>query len=120
MSRGMDADRYAAVSAAVEAELAAFGATADRLAGRPAEAASRDGRVRVRAIAGGQLTGLRLSEDALARHSAGALGAIVTRTVREAQHRAAEAFGQALSEVRLPAVAEADRILAELEAPGGA
>jgi DNA-binding protein YbaB len=114
----MDAERYAAVSAAAEEQLAAFGGVAERLAKVQVEARSRDGRVRVRAAAGGEVTGLHLSDDALTRYPVGALGEVVTRTVREAQRRAEEAFQRGLAEVRMPAVAEADQIMQELAAEG--
>ena len=118
MNRGMDAERYAAVSAAAEEQLAAFGAAAERLARTPVEARSPDGRIRVRAAAAGQVTGLRLSDDVLTRYTIGALGELITRTIREAQRRAEEAFGRDLAEVRLPAVAEAEQIMTELAAEG--
>jgi DNA-binding protein YbaB len=114
----MDAERYAAVSAAGEAQLAEYGEAAERLAREPVEARSGDGRVRVRAAGGGHVVGLRLSDDVFSRYTVGALGEVVTRTVRAAQERAAEAFRQKLAEVPTPAVAEADEIMAELAADG--
>ena len=118
MSHGMDADRYAAVTAAGEAQLAGYAEAAERLAREPVEARSGDGRVRVRAAGGGNVVGLRLSDDVFSRYTVGALGEVVTRTVREAQERAAEAFRHRLAEVPTPAVAEADEIMAELAADG--
>jgi DNA-binding protein YbaB len=118
MSHGMDAERYAAVTAAGEAQLAAYGEAAERLAREPVEARSRDGRVRVRAAGAGHVVGLRLSDDVFARYTAGALGEVVTRTVREAQERAAEAFRRRLAETPTPAVDEADQVMAELAADG--
>jgi len=118
MSRGMDAQRYAEVSAAAQAQLAAFGAAAERLARAQVEVRSRDGRIRVRAAAGGGVTGLHLSPDTLTRYTVGALGEVITRTVREAQRRAEEDFQRGVAEVRTPAVAEAEQITRELIAEG--
>jgi DNA-binding protein YbaB len=118
MNRGMDAERYAAVSAAAAAELVGFGATAGRLARSAVETRSRDGRVRARAAGGGHVTGLHLSDDVLARYPVGALGDVIARTVRDAQRRAEEAFQQEMAEMTLPALAEVEQIMAELEAEG--
>jgi DNA-binding protein YbaB len=118
MSHGMDNERYAAVSAAAQAQLAAYGEEAARLAAAQVEVRSRDGRVRVRAAAGGEITGLRLSDDALQRYPIGVLGEVVTRTLREAQRRAEEAFQRGLAEMPVAAVAEAGQIMQELEAEG--
>lgn len=113
MSPDIDDNRYAAVTAAATAQLAAYDAAAARLARQPVEARSKDGRLRVRAAAGAVIW-VSMSEDILARYPVGALGDMVTRTVREAQRRAAEAYERGLAEVDLSAVAEVDRIMATM------
>jgi hypothetical protein len=117
MTHFIDPEHAAAVSATAETQLAALDSAAGRLAKAPVEARSRDGRVRVRATAG-NVNGLILSEDALTRYSPGTLGEVVTRTVREAQRRAAEAYQAGLDEMDLSAVSEANRIVAEWIANG--
>lgn len=114
----MDAERYAAVTAAGLAQMAAYEKTAERLAQKAVEARSRDYRIRARAAAGGHVVGLRLSEDVLLHYTIGALSDVVTRTVREAQRRAADAFQRGLDDMDLSAAAEADQIVAELEEEG--
>jgi hypothetical protein len=117
MTHFIDPEHAAAVSAAAEAQLAALDSAAGRLAKVPVEAHSRDRRIRVRATAG-HVNGLILSEDALTRYTPGALGEVVTRTVREAQRRAEEAYQAGLGEIDLSAVTEANRIVAEWIANG--
>ena len=107
----LDPDRIEAVSRATIAAVDGVTAEAGRLAAVETEATSADRRVRVKVTATGAVTELRLLDNVLRRYDTNALGELVTRTIREAQRRASQAYERELARLEPPEVALADEEL---------
>jgi DNA-binding protein YbaB len=88
--------------------LDAMAAAAQRLAEREVDGASPDRRVLVSVTAGGRITRLQLKEGVHRRYDTSALGELVTRTIRQAQTKAREAYQRDIAALTPPEVAESE------------
>jgi len=84
---------------------------AARLASVEVEGLSSDRRVQVRVTPSGRITRLRLRDGVLQRYDSSALSELVTRTIRDTQRRARDAYQHAVRALTPPEVAENDREL---------
>jgi hypothetical protein len=82
--------------------LAETSAQAARLAAAVVDGRSDDERIRVRVTDGWRTVSVRLSKDIFHTYDLAALGDVVTRTVRDTQHRARTAFEQAAEQIGAP------------------
>jgi DNA-binding protein YbaB len=103
-----DAERIEAVSRAAMAAVDEVSAAAVHSGATEVEGVSPDRRVRVKVTATGAITELRLLDNVLRRYDTSALGELVTRTVREAQRKARQAYESELARLDVPEVAAAD------------
>jgi YD repeat-containing protein len=106
--------RLEELSRATIAALDTMGQAAAQLAEVEVEGRSPDGTVQVRLTASGRIIQFRLRDGSVRRYSATALGELVTRTLRDAQHRATEAYEREVAKLTPPEVAAAEQALTEL------
>lgn len=102
---------YEEMSRAALAAMGSFAQLAQKLAAREVEERSPDGRVIVKANAGGAVTAITLRRGALRRYDRLALGEIVTQTLQAAQRRARREYETALRAAIPPEVIESARLI---------
>jgi DNA-binding protein YbaB len=112
--------RQVELAGATSEALERMGAAVERLAAVETEGRTRDGRVTVRVTAGGVVVRIRLTEDALPSYGHARLGAIVARTLRDAQERARAGYEREVAALVPPEVAESARLLDEAQRRGAA
>src|SRR5262245_55103094 len=97
-----DAIRVEEVARRTVEALDAMSAAAERLAEREVEGVSHDHRVVVSVTATGRVTRLQLKDGVHRRYDTSALGELVTRTIRQAQAKAREAFDRDVAALTPP------------------
>jgi len=107
----LDPERLEEVSRATIAALDAMSEAAQRLAAKEVEGTSPDKRVTVRVDATGRIIQLRLRGGVLQRYDSTALSELVTRTIRDTQVKAKEAYERAVEALVPPEVADSEREL---------
>jgi DNA-binding protein YbaB len=111
MTDDLDPERLERVARAAVEAMEVVAAEAARLATVEVDGHSQDRRVRVRVKPSGRIVHLRLRDGVLQRYDSSALSELVTRTIRDTQRRAREAYEQAVNALTPPEVAENDREL---------
>lgn len=107
----LDPDRLEEISHAAVAALDAMSEAAQRLAAKEVDGTSPDKRVMVRVNATGRIIQLRLRDGVLQRYDSTALSELVTRTIRDTQVKAKEAYERAVEALVPPEVAESEQEL---------
>jgi DNA-binding protein YbaB len=102
----LDPERVDDVARRTAEALDGVAAAAARLAAVEVEATSPDRRILVRVTATGAITELKLRDNVLRRYDTSALGELVTRTIRDAQRKARDAFDREIATLEPPEVKE--------------